>query len=318
MKKITFLLIFMLSCEILFTQQLPYYTQYRSNPLVFNPAVTGTKRMLDVRMNYRKQWVGFDGQPTTKGISVNSRLFKGMMGLGMIYYVDETGPTRRDMYQGTYAFHLRKPDFEISMGLGVHMMKYTIDGFLISIMDQSDNAIMLSYLAQSKNFDANAGFYVYNDRFHFGLAFLDLLQMPIKFYPGSEEQKANIYFAPHTFASIGYNWAEHPDYVWENSLMANYVKGSPLQVDYNLRLHIREEFFVGLGIRRKDAIAAQFGINLLNEIQLSYSYDYGISKLRSAHSNSHEIHLIWSTNLPYVFGNNRHSDFQKRKYGYYF
>ena len=52
-------------------QQLPMFTQFVTDELLYNPAIAGTKRTYDVRLNYRDQWVGFQDAPTTESISMN-------------------------------------------------------------------------------------------------------------------------------------------------------------------------------------------------------------------------------------------------------
>ena len=76
-------------------QQLPYYTQNNSNGFMLNPGITGTKRLLDARINYRMQWVGYDGAPRTTSIGLHSRFLKGKMGAGLYFMQDKVGPAKQ-------------------------------------------------------------------------------------------------------------------------------------------------------------------------------------------------------------------------------
>ena len=60
----SFILVLLISLSAK-AQQMPYYTQFRSNEYLQNPAISGTKRTIDARLNYRMQWVGYDGAPRT-------------------------------------------------------------------------------------------------------------------------------------------------------------------------------------------------------------------------------------------------------------
>ena len=76
-------------------QQLPYLTQMIGNDYLQNPAIAGTKRTLDARLNYRAQWVGFEGAPTTESFSLNNRFYKGKMGAGLYFMEDKIGPSKQ-------------------------------------------------------------------------------------------------------------------------------------------------------------------------------------------------------------------------------
>ena len=64
-----------LLCSALFScagaQQIAQYTQYVFNHFSVNPAVAGSKDCLDVRLGFRKQWIGFPGAPTTGWASLH-------------------------------------------------------------------------------------------------------------------------------------------------------------------------------------------------------------------------------------------------------
>ncbi|HVA97265.1 MAG TPA: type IX secretion system membrane protein PorP/SprF [Bacteroidia bacterium] len=312
MKKIYFFLSISLLSLNGISQQLPNFTQFEANDLFFNPAVAGTKKLIDVRTDYRMQWLGFDGAPTTKTITLNSRFMNGKMGAGFCLYQDETGPTTRTTYLLDYAYHLKFNDAELSFGLDGSMTEYFVNGGLITIHNSMDPAINQAVTQKAWTPDAGAGLYLYNDRYHFGLSVLNLMQGTEKFTASD----ARLPFAPHIYGSLGYNFSANPDYIFEHTLFINYVAGSPFLVDYSLRMHYKEKMFIGLCYIMKDAISLQAGMTFKTDFQVSYSYDLVTSPLHLYNSGTHEIMLIYSTDLKKKKGTN--SDFQKRKYGYLF
>ena len=305
----------------IFAQQLPYYTQMKANEIFLNPAVTGTKRLFDLRLIYRDQWVGFDGQPKTKGFNMNSRFYKGKMGLGMQYITDETGPTRRNMTNFAYSFHFRYPDVEMSFGLSANLYKYFLNGSLMTIRNLQDEAIQLGLMSDSRLFDMNFGFLLYNDRFQVGLSAQNLIQQSAKFYEDVPDslKEANLKMVLHPFFTVGYNWGGNPDFVWENYLMAGYITGATISMDYSLRMYFKNKLIAGASYRLKDAFALHAGFILMDQVQVCYSYDLGISALRKAHQNSHEISIVWSSDLEFIFGKRRGNGmFAKQKFQYLF
>lgn len=308
MKKLNSLFLFVAVFLVhagLFAQQLPDFTGYPSNLYQINPAYTGTKGTIDARLFYRKQWVGFESAPTTQYAAVNSRLWKGRIGLGATMYKDVTGPTKRFNYGFMAAYHLRFPDVEFCAGFGMNFNKYTLDGTGLTTHWTGDPSVSYSIVDFDKTKNAGAGMLLYNDRFHFGLGAMNFIDNKAEFYVDDTSKYSRVNFKTHYYFTCGYNFNGHPDYVWENNLMVLYVDGLPMTIHYNLRVHYREKFMGGVTWRMKDAVALQAGYILLEKFQVIYSYDIGISHLRKGHNGTHEFML------GYRF------DFKKSKNGYH-
>ena len=295
----------------------PIQTQQRFS----NPAVVGTKRLIDARMNYRAQWVGFDGAPVTQSVSLNSRLMNGSMGLGINYFNDKTGPTKRSDLGFAYSYHALFDDVELSAGLAYERLTYLVDGTLLNLHVPFDNVIDLSTTQKKKVSNASAGLLFYNDRFHIGLSILNLLEPTINFFPESDPvHKTTIHMVPHFYGSLGYNWSGQEDWIWENSLQVLYAQANPMNIDYSLRLHYKQKVFGGISIRLRDAIAFHMGATFNDQFHISYSYDIITSDMRTGQSGSHEIMLAYSSNLGKGGKKSKYdnSRFRRQKYGFMF
>jgi len=275
-------------------QQMPYYTQFKSNSFVLNPAVAGTQGDLYACMNYRMQWVGFDDAPKTSGISLHSRLFKGKMGAGLLIMQDEVGPAKQTNYGASYAYHIRFPDCELSTGLSATYTKYTLIGSKMLLHNSQDPSIdqTISYTAGVP--DANVGIYLYNDRFHIGFSALHFWKSDAEFYKNDQKKRSKIPYATQMYSTFGYNYSQNPDYVFENTIFVNYVQAVPLMLDYTLRVHYKGKIFTGVSVRLRDAIAIHLGATIMERFQVGYSYDILISRFRSYSSGSHEIVLKYN------------------------
>ncbi|MGQ0826801.1 MAG: PorP/SprF family type IX secretion system membrane protein [Bacteroidota bacterium] len=321
LKKTLFLfavVLFLLGAEG-FAQQLPYYTQFKNNIYMLNPAITGTKREIDARLNYRMQWVGYDDAPRTSGLSLHSRFLKGKMGAGIYMMQDNVGPAKQTNFGISYAYHLKFPDCELSFGTAGNFTKYTLFGDKITLHNTQDPAIDQNIASSTWVGDANAGIYLYNDRFHVGLSVLHLMQSTAEFYKTDTTKKGLVPYVPHLNFTLGYNYSQNPDYIWESTLYANYVSGAPVTLDYTLRLHYREMLFTGISIRLKDAIGIHLGVTIFENIQVSYSYDLLIGRLKNNSSGSHEIMISFSYN-PFEKNKRRKGGerFLHQRYGYLF
>ena len=299
-------------------QQLPYYTQMVGNDFLQNPAIAGTKRSIDARLNYRMQWVGFQGAPTTESFSLNSRFYKGKMGAGFYVMEDKIGPSKQLNLGASYAFHIRFPDCELSAGLGGNATDYTLNGNDITLHNTQDPSINQNISNSRWVGDANAGIYLYNDRFHIGVSGMHLLQSTVHFYKNDSIKRGKVPYASQLNFSVGYNFAQNPDYIWESTFYVNYITAVPIMLDYTMKLHIKEKFMAGISLRIHDAAAIHMGIQFLDNFMVSYSYDLLISKLRTYSGGTHEIMLIYNAKFSKKRRSFIDSHFLHQRYGYMF
>lgn len=319
MKKIfIYFFIFCFATLNTIAQQLPYYTQNKNNAFMINPGVTGTKKLLDARLNYRKQWVGYDGAPTTVSLGLHSRFLKGKMGAGLYLMQDNIGPSKQTNIGASYAYHLRFPDCELSAGLAGNFTKYTLLGNKITLHHNQDASIDQSVSNSIWATDASAGIYLYNDRFHLGASGLHVMQSTAEFYKNDTTKKGIVKYATQINFTLGYKFSQNPDYIWESTLYGQYVKGAPMMLDYTLRLHFFEKAFTGVSLRLRDAVAIHVGYTLFENYQISYSYDIQIGGLKKYNSGSHEIMLSVSHDIFNTKKGRDNSKFQNQKYGYLF
>ncbi len=285
---------------------------------MINPGVTGTKRLLDARLNYRKQWVGYEGAPTTVSLGLHSRFLKGKMGAGLYLMQDKIGPQKQTNIGASYAYHLRFPDCELSAGLAGNFTKFTLIGTDMTLHNNQDPSIDQHLTNSTWVSDASFGVYLYNDRFHVGASGLHLIQSTAEFYKADTTKKGTIKYATQANFTLGYNFSENPDYIWESTLFGQYVKGAPMMLDYTLRVHFFEKAFTGISIRLHDAIAIHAGFTLFGNYQISYSYDLQIGGLKKYNSGSHEIMLSVSHDIFKTKKGRDNSKFLNQKYGYLF
>jgi type IX secretion system PorP/SprF family membrane protein len=281
----------------LHAQMYPWFTQYRSNMYLYNPAFCGTKRFFDFRMFYRNQWDGFPGAPKTYAASLNMRLAKGKVGLGGFAFSDQIGPFKTTYAGGTFAYHLRFDDVELSFGIQGIYMNQTFDGSKVTLHNSVDRAIDVTSSSTIKGNDGSAGLVLLNDRFYIALGVNNLIGKEMIYYQNDPSHLGKYKNEPTITAGAAFNYAENKDYTFENSIMVLHTSGVPMYFDYTLRLHIKQLLLTGISVRLKDAIAIHLGVNLKNQVQIAYSYDIVTSPLRKYNSNSHEISFVFSSNM---------------------
>ncbi len=291
------ILIFLIVSLYTHAQQYPWWTQYRSNQTLYNPAFCGTKRLVDVRLNYRNQWTGYDGAPKTYALALNSRLWNGRIGVGGFVFKDDIGPFKKINSSITAAYHLKFPDSELSFGVQGNYMKQRFNGNDVTLRNQQDKAINQYMEDQVGVFDGSFGILYYNDRFHIGAGANNVMGSNYEYYKNDTIKKGLYYNKAHYNISAGINWADNIDFTFENTILAVYIPGVPISFDYTMRMHLKQQLIAGFSFRLNDAIALQLGYTIKEKIQISYSYDIVTSPLRKYQNGTHELSLIFSSNL---------------------
>jgi type IX secretion system PorP/SprF family membrane protein len=319
MKKIvSSMLIFCICILSAYAQQMPYYSQFKNNSFMINPAITGTKKLVDTRINYRSQWNGYEDAPKTTSVSLHSRFLKGKMGAGGYLMQDNIGPSKQTNLGLSYAYHIRFPDVEFSAGLAANFSKHTLVGSKIYIHNSHDPALNQYVTNSTWSKDAHAGVYLYNDRFHVGLSALHVFESTAEFYKNDTTKKGLIKYADHINFTLGYNYSQHKDYIFESTLYGIYVPGTPFNIDYTLRLHYKEKIFAGFSLRLRDAVALHVGATILDDFQVSYSYDLLTGKMKNYSSGSHEVMLVFSSSIFKQKHGRVNDKFLHQRYGYLF
>lgn len=314
MKYIKFIFLSLIAINI-HAQQYPFWTQYRSDLFLMNPAVAGTRQDVDFRMSYRDQWVGFAGAPKTMGASLNAKLYKNKMGVGGYVFQDKIGPFSYLSAALAYAFKIKFDDVALSIGANGSYNTMGINGASLTYQNTQDEALMNVISTQkARAFNAAGGALLYNDRFFISFSVNNLAGTTYNYDKTMEIVKRGIYkTVPHFCASVGYNWSGNPNFIWENNLMAVFVAGAPILVDYYLRLHIKNTVFFGGGIRLGVAVVGQLGYTF-EWGQISYSYDYSTNGLAPYNAGSHEIKLAFFYSKPHQQKGRGLGEFKNQKY----
>ena len=141
--------LFIACVQLAGAQQRPQYTQYIFNNYLLNPALSGIENYTDVKLGYRSQWTGLEGNPVTAyvsvtapigdkflqgdatafpaggGINPSSRLYTQQYqaaephhGIGFMVVSDKTGNMSQTNLDATYAYHLGlSPSLNLAVGV---------------------------------------------------------------------------------------------------------------------------------------------------------------------------------------------------------
>ncbi|MBK7383558.1 MAG: type IX secretion system membrane protein PorP/SprF [Flavobacteriales bacterium] len=286
------LLLMMLSAFAAQGQQLSQYTQYVFNQFSVNPAVAGSKDCLDVRLGYRKQWVGLEGAPVTGWASLHGTIrakgkpfMANKHGIGLFVESDNAGNWGYTRFLLAYAYHIQMSgDYFLSMGAfgGVQQMKYDFGN---STTVQFDDPALTGKASAVVFPEVTPGIFLYNKLAWAGLSMHQALGNKIKNI-GLDSKLARQFML-----SGGYKYRIGKKTALIPSTLLKFSKGAPPAWDVNAMVEYNRKFAIGAGYRAGDALTLLMKVGFAKYFQLGYSYDITTSKLRTVSSNTHEVIL---------------------------
>ena len=96
-------------------------------------------------------------------------------------------------------------------------------------------------------------------------------------------------FQRHFYITAGKSFRLKSSWVIIPSVFFLKTKNTPLDFHLSAVVDKDNKFSFGLGLRRTDAITAQFRVKLFNLVSIGYSFDFVISKLSGNMWYTHEI-----------------------------
>lgn len=272
-------------------QQLAQYTQYVFNHFSVNPAVAGSKDCLDVRLGYRRQWVGFDGAPNTGWASLHASIQKkgavkkNKHGVGFFAESDQAGNWGYTRLSLAYAYHIQMSrDYHVSMGFfgGAQQVKYDVGAStLVDYNDPALNSRANTLVAP----EITPGIFLYNKKAWGGISIHQILANRINGI-GTDSRLAR-----QLMLSGGYKYRIGRNVSLSPSLLLKKSKAAPWALDVNGMVEWNRKFGLGVGYRAGDAVTFNMKVSFAKIMQLGYSYDVTTSRLRLGSSNTHEIIL---------------------------
>lgn len=271
------------------------FTQYMFNETFINPAYTGSKEAMSVNMLHRQQWVNFPGRPVTTTFSVHGPIMKNEAGVGLSVLNESIGKLNRNIVYLDYAYRLKTgKDGTLAFGLmaGIHNqvnklseLKATESGDLQ--ISQNTPSII------APNF--GAGLYYSTKKYYAGLSIPRMVDDGYFFNPsGTVRRTAS--FSPkkfHYYITGGYVFDISNDLKIKPQTMIKVVQNAPLQFDVNVNAFIKNLVWAGIGYRNGSNVSIITGVQANQQLLISYSYDYGLSKLQKYNQGSHEIALSY-------------------------
>jgi len=299
MKRLTTLVtaIMVLAAINVSAQQEPQVSHNMFNHMAINPGYAGAENSICATALFRKQWLGFEGSPTTFLLSLDAPvpLLKGGLGINLVS--DRLGFESNTLFKLAYAFRMPVGPGAMGIGLMAGFHNKALDFSKLKPEDafpsegtqhSNDPLIRNIYTRESDMlFDIAGGvYYQIPDQMYVGLSASQLLAATGEY----SNSQAPLNLARHIYFTGGYQYQLNTDFDLLPSLMVKTDLAST-QIDINALALYQKKFWGGLSYRAQDAIVILLGAHLPQNITAGYAYDVTTSAI-GAHgrsSGSHEI-----------------------------
>ncbi|MES2286629.1 MAG: PorP/SprF family type IX secretion system membrane protein [Bacteroidota bacterium] len=285
-----------------FAQQLPFSSQYYSNPFVLNPAYTGINENVSVFLTHRSQWTGLAGAPQTSYFTIDGPIRAKNSSLGLKVYSDVTDIISRVGAFVNYSYKFKISDSSnLYFGVACGVFDNKIDFSKAQIRDTDDP--FLSQQSQNKTvFSADLGIVYVLKKLTIGFAVPQILGNRLK-YPIVSGDNGYYNLNRHYQGTVKYVFdvSKEKAIIAYPLIMVRSVKGAPLQYDVNGVIDWKKIGWVGATYHSNYAMAISAGVRYRG-FSVGYAFDIGISKISSYTGSTSEFLL------GYVFQNKKEEE----------
>ncbi len=307
-----FVLVFLFAFPSLKAQQLSLFTQYREQAEMLNPAAVSANYLayeqnVSFLAAYRKQWVDLESGPVSQVLS-GSFLSDGRgvsLLVGGHLINDVTGPTAfTGLYGRIGGVISGDPYFGgLSVAISGGAVQYRLNGTELRLREAGDVLENRSYNQIYP--DLGIGLYAYQRItsgredivIYGGISVPQLIGLDLTFQ--SDQGGFYVQRVQHYYAMLGlYKFFRNDGFV-EPSVWVKYAPNASLNLDFNVKLQVSPNFYVGLGGSTANAIHLETGLVLGglgydNTFRVGYGFDYSFTSFGPYTGSTHEINLTYS------------------------
>ncbi len=279
-----FAVILFLMSGKLSAQDLPVYNQFYFNPFLYNPAFVGNNGGTEINSIYRQQWLGVEDAPITAAFTLQ-HAGSSNVSIGLTIVHESAILLQNNNATITYGYKLplgveQSLSFGISAGIG----RYGLD---LSQVDAADPALQG---ATNSTFyaDGNFGFLYSLRGWELSFAFNNIFDAN----PYSEKSFSNLKFSNLKSmvgsVSYGVHFSNSP-IVFKPYLVYRTGANNFYHAEVAGVFYYQNQIWVGGAYRYQSNPALFVGFNLLENLKLSYGYEFPPAQFDAVKAGSHEL-----------------------------
>lgn len=265
-------------------QQEAQYTQFMYNQAFYNPAFAGARGIPSVQTIFRRQWISYEGAPTSAIVSFNAPIVANKVGVGLSLSTLSLGIQRYWQAAMSYSYNINlDDDVDIRLGLSGNMknLSMNFNDERNVLREENDPSIVENAVANTFTGNFGLGIYGMAKNVFFGVSVPNLLKNEISF--NDENLIVLAEEAQHMYFLLGGIFPVNEDLKFKPSLLGKYVQNAPFDIDLNASLIFENRIIAGLSYRAGGTGAGEsLDLTLLyqmKEIALGVAYDISLSDI---------------------------------------
>ncbi len=272
------------------------YSHYTYNLMSVNPAYAGLENQLTAILFHRSQWATFPGAPRFQTAAINAPFGKNV-GLGFSFVNEQIGPERNIAIKADYSYTIRSEEkVKVVLGLKAGLNMLHINLVDLELDNPSDPAFLnnrQSILLPNFGF----GVIVYTKDYYLGFSIPDLIvhnYLNNTIFSSSKLwlSSKHYYFIGGALFPVSHSLSIKPSTYFQISRSIQDNKAVDIEADLSVILVYNKNLHAGISLRTGSRIAALFGLKILPNLDLGYSFDlYYTNKLQKYNGGSHELVL---------------------------
>ena len=287
----------------------PQVGQYMFMQSTYNPAAVGEGDLMRVYGSHRMQFTGIMDAPMTTYFSFSSPFVVGKTqhAAGVRFMNDRFGLfSNQSLHAGyAYRFKLGKGYLSVGADLGFINLSFAVDSVNLKDVAElvqehayhnaTDNAIPESSGqngVSGMGFDMGVGVYYATSTWWAGVSYGHVTQPTLQW-----SDRAEVHVRGTFYAAGGYNWRLR-DKKWV------LMPSAMLQTDFagwdvNLTMlaQVNNRYRFGLGYRIAGSVNILLGMDIIDGLQLGYTYELPANGLIRESYGSHELYLAYGFNI---------------------
>jgi type IX secretion system PorP/SprF family membrane protein len=300
-------------------QYIPNSNQGYQLAAAYNPSFSGIEPYGDLKFGYRYQWAGWgEDAPKFINLAYNFRINQPadlarnalrtsvplesakavarqliFQGMGINLFNESMGAIVRTGGGVSYSFHYpvsRKKNITLSSGLGamVENVRLNMDKIYLGMYPDPDPLYddMLYNVPSRTDLNLRAGALVYSPNFFVGFCYLPLLLADLNGFATA----FNVHPYLGTFQA-GISFSVGPVIELKPSVLGILWMNRSAQIDYNLKVVMRQKASVGITYRSTESFVGLIGFRMTDIFSASYTYEVSFNRFRQYNDGSHELVL---------------------------
>ena len=281
--------------------------QYMFMPASYNPAAVGDGDLMRVYGSHRMDFTGIQDAPMTTVVSFSSPFVIGKTrhGAGVKFINDRFGLFSNQGFYVDYAYKLALGNGVLSIGvdLGLMNVSFAMDSVDLGAGQddyhtETDEALPQvsgggsEKGASGMGFDMGVGVYYSASSWWLGASYAHLTQPSLEL-----DDRTDFAIKGMVYLAGGYNWQlKNRDWMLMPSMMVQ-TDFRGWDVNVSMLAQVQNRFRFGLGYRIAGSVNVILGMDIINGLQLGYTYELPANSLIKESYGSHELYLAYGFNI---------------------